>query len=152
MYFIGLTGMKLAVFMLFSALPWLPWVGDWALRWTQGNEKLEIAFAMFIFPLLMNAVQYYVIDNLIMDKNRDTTGYQAVQEDDERTHLASDESTIEVEDEDERFKLDDEDEDLKDLDPSPIGSLNKSSSSSSSRDPAQAGLLRSSEDRSRKLK
>lgn len=140
--------MKFAVFLLFSALPWLPWVGDWALRWTQFDERLEIAFAMFIFPLIMNAVQYYVIDNLIMDKARNTTGYQAVEDEehDERARLAGDEDTLGPEDEDERFKLDDDD-DMKDVDPSPTRSVG-----TSSRDPAEAGLLRSEEDVARKLK
>ncbi|WPH00575.1 Pfam:DUF3661 [Acrodontium crateriforme] len=76
-YFLGLVGMKLFVFFLFQALPWLPWVGDWALRWTKGNEALEVTFAMFIFPLAMNAVQYWIIDNFIMDKEREK-GYEAV--------------------------------------------------------------------------
>lgn len=67
-YFVGLVGMKLFVWFLFAALPWLPWVGDWALRWTEGNEALQIAFSMFVFPLAMNAVQYWVIDSFIMDK------------------------------------------------------------------------------------
>ena len=66
--------MKLFVLLLFLLLPWLPWVGDWMLRWTQGNEALEIAFAMFIFPLIMNAVQYWIIDNFIMDKSRSKEG------------------------------------------------------------------------------
>lgn len=62
--------MKLFVWFLFALLPWLPWVGDWALRWTEGNEALQVAFAMFVFPLLMNGVQYWIIDNFIMDKSR----------------------------------------------------------------------------------
>ncbi|QIW99798.1 hypothetical protein AMS68_005316 [Peltaster fructicola] len=119
-YFIGLTGMKFAVFLLFSLLPWLPWVGDWALRWTQFDERVEIAFAMFIFPLIMNAVQYYVIDNLIMDRKKDKVGYQAVMDDegrDEEDRLVGEETLYDGDDD--RFKLDDEDEDesLKDVDP-----------------------------------
>lgn len=66
--------MKLFVLVLFLLLPWLPWVGDWMLRWTEGNEALEIAFVMFIFPLLMNGVQYWIIDNFIMDKSRGKAG------------------------------------------------------------------------------
>lgn len=62
--------MKLFVWALFALLPWLPWVGDWALRWTEGNEALQVAFAMFIFPLVMNGVQYWIIDSFIMDKSR----------------------------------------------------------------------------------
>lgn len=75
--------MKLFVFFLFAALPWLPWVGDWALRWTEGNEKVQIAFAMFIFPLAMNAVQYWIIDSIIMEKQGQRKaqegGYERVQ-------------------------------------------------------------------------
>ena len=84
-YFLGLVCMKLFVFFLFAAMPWLPWVGDWALRWTRGNEALEITFAMFVFPLAMNAVQYWVIDNFIMDKKKEKKGegYQQVQGDDD---------------------------------------------------------------------
>lgn len=60
----------MCVWLLFALLPWLPWVGDWALRWTKGNTALQVVFAMFVFPLAMNAVQYWVIDNFIMDKSR----------------------------------------------------------------------------------
>jgi hypothetical protein len=64
-YFCGLMGMKLFVLILFMTLPWLPHVGDWALRWTEGNEKLQIVFVMMLFPLIMNALQYYIIDSYI---------------------------------------------------------------------------------------
>ena len=40
-------------------------VGNWALRWTEGNVALQIAFVMLIFPLIMNALQYYIIDTFI---------------------------------------------------------------------------------------
>ncbi|THW56106.1 hypothetical protein D6D20_08974 [Aureobasidium pullulans] len=96
-YFIGLFGMKLFVFLLFAMLPWLPWVGDWALRWTEGNEALQIAFVMFIFPVAMNGIQYYIIDSFIKGKESDREGFQAVPtEDDEERHRDSDD----VEDED----------------------------------------------------
>ncbi|KAL2180457.1 vacuolar membrane protein-domain-containing protein [Thermothelomyces heterothallicus CBS 202.75] len=64
-YFCGLMGMKLVVLVLFMMLPWLPRVGDWALGWTEGNEKLQIVFVMMLFPLIMNALQYYIIDSYI---------------------------------------------------------------------------------------
>jgi len=98
-YFIGLFGMKLFVFLLFAMLPWLPWVGDWALRWTEGNEALQIAFVMFIFPVAMNGLQYYIIDGFIKGKESDREGFQAVptdDDDDEERHRDSDD----VEDED----------------------------------------------------
>lgn len=49
-------------------MPWISKVGDWALGWTEGNEKLQIAFVMMIFPLVMNGLQYYIIDSLIKEK------------------------------------------------------------------------------------
>lgn len=64
-YFLGLLGMKFCVFVIFQLCPWLGRVGDWALRWTEGNEAVQIAFVMFIFPLIMNALQYYIIDTFI---------------------------------------------------------------------------------------
>ena len=64
-YFFGLMGMKTCVFFIFQLLPWIGRVGDWALGWTEGNEAVQIAFVMFIFPLIMNAMQYYIIDIFI---------------------------------------------------------------------------------------
>jgi hypothetical protein len=67
-YFCGLMGMKLCVLILFMVLPWISRVGDWALGWTEGNEKLQIVFVMMLFPLIMNAMQYYIIDSFIKKK------------------------------------------------------------------------------------
>lgn len=66
-YFFGLICMKLCVLVIFAFLPWIVWVGDWALRWTEGNTALQITFVMFIFPLIMNAMQYWIIDNFIKE-------------------------------------------------------------------------------------
>ncbi|RVX67355.1 hypothetical protein B0A52_09136 [Exophiala mesophila] len=68
-YFLGLMGMKSCVFVIFQLCPWLGRVGDWALRWTEGNAAVQIAFVMFIFPLIMNGMQYYIIDIFIKRKN-----------------------------------------------------------------------------------
>ncbi|KAF7560673.1 hypothetical protein G7046_g3480 [Stylonectria norvegica] len=70
-YFIGLFGMKLCVLIIFLMMPWISKVGDWALGWTDGNEKLQIAFVMMIFPLIMNCLQYYIIDSYIKMKDND---------------------------------------------------------------------------------
>ncbi|KAK4948672.1 hypothetical protein LTR10_012676 [Elasticomyces elasticus] len=70
-YFLGLMGMKACVFLLFHLCPWLGRVGDWALRWTEGNEALQIAFVMLIFPLIMNALQYYIIDTFIKNNRKE---------------------------------------------------------------------------------
>ncbi|OIW34938.1 hypothetical protein CONLIGDRAFT_639265 [Coniochaeta ligniaria NRRL 30616] len=71
-YFCGLFGMKICVLIIFLALPWISRVGDWALGWTEGDEKLQVVFVMMLFPLIMNAMQYYIIDSFI--KLKETTG------------------------------------------------------------------------------
>lgn len=57
--------MKLCVLIIFLMLPWISRVGDWALGWTEGNERVQIVFVMMLFPLIMNAMQYYIIDSFI---------------------------------------------------------------------------------------
>ncbi|KAJ5150924.1 uncharacterized protein N7482_010176 [Penicillium canariense] len=64
-YFLGLLGMKVCVFFLIQALPFIVKVGDWALSWTEGNTAIQIAFVMLLFPVIMNAIQYYIIDHFI---------------------------------------------------------------------------------------
>lgn len=84
-YFIGLLCMKTCVFIVFELLPWIVQVGDWALRWTEGNEAVQIAFVMLIFPLIMNALQYYIIDSFIKNNKTPAEGAdqgEAVGEDD----------------------------------------------------------------------
>jgi hypothetical protein len=64
-YFLGLMGMKICVLIIFLVLPWISRIGDWALRWTEGDEVLQVMFVMLIFPVIMNATQYYIIDSFI---------------------------------------------------------------------------------------
>ncbi|TEY47356.1 hypothetical protein BOTCAL_0307g00130 [Botryotinia calthae] len=70
-YFIGLMGMKLCVLIIFLVLPWISRIGDWALRWTEGDEALQVIFVMLIFPVIMNATQYYIIDSFIKNQKPD---------------------------------------------------------------------------------
>ncbi|ROT36876.1 hypothetical protein SODALDRAFT_209381 [Sodiomyces alkalinus F11] len=67
-YFVGLFCMKVVVLLMFLVFPGLSHIGDWALRWTEGNEQLQIVFVMMLFPLIMNALQYYIIDSFIKEK------------------------------------------------------------------------------------
>ncbi|CAK7224828.1 hypothetical protein SCUCBS95973_005652 [Sporothrix curviconia] len=71
-YFCGLFGMKICVLIIFVTMPWISRVGDWALRWTEGNEQLQIIFVMMLFPLIMNALQYYIIDSFIKDQTTES--------------------------------------------------------------------------------
>lgn len=68
-YFIGLMGMKICVLIIFLLAPWISRVGDWALRWTEGDEVLQVIFVMLVFPVIMNATQYYIIDSFIQNQN-----------------------------------------------------------------------------------
>ncbi|TQS36430.1 hypothetical protein Golomagni_03122 [Golovinomyces magnicellulatus] len=67
-YFLGLFAMKICVLLIFIIFPWISRVGDWALKWTEGDEALQLIFVMLVFPLIMNATQYYIIDGFIKDK------------------------------------------------------------------------------------
>lgn len=68
LYFCGLFGMKICVLIIFLVFPWISRVGDWALGWTEGNEQVQIVFVMMLFPLIMNAMQYYIIDSFIKEQ------------------------------------------------------------------------------------
>ncbi|TVY83063.1 Vacuolar membrane protein [Lachnellula suecica] len=70
-YFLGLMGMKFCVLIIFLVLPWISRVGDWALRWTEGDEALQVIFVMLIFPVIMNATQYYIIDSFIKKQSEE---------------------------------------------------------------------------------
>ncbi|KAK4181555.1 vacuolar membrane protein-domain-containing protein [Triangularia setosa] len=86
-YFCGLMGMKLVVLVIFMIFPWISEVGDWALKWTEGNEKLQIVFVMMLFPLIMNAMQYYIIDSYIKKQEgkveQDDAVYDEVEQEDD---------------------------------------------------------------------
>jgi hypothetical protein len=99
-YFCGLCGMKICVLILFLVLPWISRVGDWALKWTEGNEKLQIVFVMMLFPLIMNAMQYYIIDSFIKKKETDHVPLRSDDHDDDDGN-AFDAALLDSEDEDE---------------------------------------------------
>jgi hypothetical protein len=100
--------MKLCVFFIFKLCPWIVKVGDWALRWTEGNEALQIAFVMLIFPVIMNAMQYYIIDSFIKGRSEKSELEPIDDEDgdvEEAQHLN--------ENWDESFGSDEDDEDVR---------------------------------------
>lgn len=72
----GLMGMKICVLIIFLVAPWISRVGDWALRWTEGDEALQVIFVMLVFPVIMNATQYYIIDSFI--KNQKPEGHERI--------------------------------------------------------------------------
>ncbi|KAF2753631.1 hypothetical protein EJ05DRAFT_457547 [Pseudovirgaria hyperparasitica] len=146
-YFLGLIGMKLCVFFIFKLLPWIAWVGDWALRWTEGNEAVQITFVMFIFPLIMNAMQYYIIDTFIKDHagGEESGEYQQVDgdEDEETRRIREAREWEDADsDNDENEPLTGR-ETLKEANPTavPVRDRDGGHSSSSSRSERKGGLL-----------
>ncbi|CAO3632941.1 unnamed protein product [Cunninghamella blakesleeana] len=70
-YTLSLMIMKVLVVIIFHLCPWLEDFGNWVLGWTSGNYKLQVAFVMLVFPLIMNILQFWIIDNIVKhhDKN-----------------------------------------------------------------------------------
>ncbi|KAI2467766.1 vacuolar membrane protein-domain-containing protein [Annulohypoxylon bovei var. microspora] len=95
-YFCGLFGMKVCVLIVFLILPWISRVGDWALRWTEGNERVQIVFVMMLFPLIMNAMQYYIIDSFIKLKDN---GHERLPSEDDEARDPFDDAIAESDDE-----------------------------------------------------
>lgn len=79
----GLMGMKFCVLIIFLVAPWISRVGDWALRWTEGNEALQVVFVMLVFPVIMNATQYYIIDSFIKKQTTEHELIPDAEEDDD---------------------------------------------------------------------
>ncbi|KAK9447858.1 vacuolar membrane protein-domain-containing protein [Limtongia smithiae] len=65
MYFLGLSMMKFMVYVLLAVLPFWDALAGFLLAWAQGHERTEVAFVMLVFPLIMNMVQYYLVDSII---------------------------------------------------------------------------------------
>ena len=81
--------MKLCVFVLIQVFPVIVKIGDWALRWTEGNTALQIIFVMLLFPLIMNAIQYYIVDTFIKRKIMDEVDDE-LYDDEARNELGND--------------------------------------------------------------
>ncbi|EAS35641.3 uncharacterized protein CIMG_00995 [Coccidioides immitis RS] len=95
-YFFGLVGMKTCVVVIIHMLPFIVELGDWALRWTEGNTAVQIIFVMLLFPVIMNAVQYYIIDIFIKraipeDRGRevDSHSFDTTSIDEDRHHQSA---------------------------------------------------------------
>lgn len=78
--------MKFFVFVIFQLCPWIIRVGNWALKWTEDNEKLQVFFVMLFFPVVMNALQYYIIDGFI--KNQKPSDHERIPSEDENEDAA----------------------------------------------------------------
>ncbi|KAI8638853.1 vacuolar membrane protein-domain-containing protein [Parasitella parasitica] len=67
-YILALITMKVVVLILFGLCPWLETFGEWVLGWTMGNYRLQVLFVMLVFPLVMNIVQFWIVDTIVKHK------------------------------------------------------------------------------------
>ncbi|KAI8971472.1 vacuolar membrane protein-domain-containing protein [Mycotypha africana] len=59
------TLMKLCVYGMFRHLSFLFAWGEWVLRWTKGNYRYQVIFVMLVFPLIMNVIQFWIVDTIV---------------------------------------------------------------------------------------
>ncbi|KAJ7213718.1 vacuolar membrane protein-domain-containing protein [Mycena haematopus] len=66
-YILALTAMKFMVIGLLALLPGLWTLAAWLLSWTWSGQgdTLEVIFVMGIFPIIMNIVQFWLIDSIV---------------------------------------------------------------------------------------
>ncbi|KAG9118301.1 hypothetical protein FRC07_007254 [Ceratobasidium sp. 392] len=69
-YVTALLLMKVAVVGLFAAWPGLFRIGDWLLSWTDGNAALQVIVVMGLFPIVMNVLQFWLIDSIVKLKEK----------------------------------------------------------------------------------
>ncbi|KAJ6616240.1 vacuolar membrane protein-domain-containing protein [Mycena sp. CBHHK59/15] len=70
-YVSALTTMKFMVIGLLALLPGLFTLGAWLLSWTWTGEgdALQVVFTMGIFPIIMNILQFWLIDSIVKASN-----------------------------------------------------------------------------------
>jgi cytoskeletal protein RodZ len=66
-YVLALTAMKFAVLGLLILLPFLSRFGEWLLSWTytRKGDSLQVVFVMGLFPIIMNILQFWLIDSIV---------------------------------------------------------------------------------------
>jgi len=60
-----LTAMKLSVVAIIAIWPGLIDFGAWLLGWTGNGGSFQIIFVMGLFPIVMNIVQFWIIDTIV---------------------------------------------------------------------------------------
>jgi len=66
-YLVAIIVMKLSVVALINAAPFLLTFGAWLLGLFGTHRSLQVIFAMAIFPLIMNTVQFWLVDTVLRD-------------------------------------------------------------------------------------
>ncbi|EPQ59190.1 hypothetical protein GLOTRDRAFT_136127 [Gloeophyllum trabeum ATCC 11539] len=64
-YVLAITTMKLLVIALFALFPGIFQIGAWLLTWLGPTDAVQVIFVMGIFPILMNIIQFWLIDSIV---------------------------------------------------------------------------------------
>ncbi|KAH9482941.1 Vacuolar membrane protein [Psilocybe cubensis] len=66
-YVLALTTMKVVVITILIFFPGIYVAGEWLLSWTWSDDgdSLQVVFVMGIFPILMNVLQFWLIDSIV---------------------------------------------------------------------------------------
>lgn len=65
LYMIALIGMKIMLYIFVWWTPFLDDLGAFLISWTTFDPKVQVGFVMLVFPVVMNTIQYYLIDSII---------------------------------------------------------------------------------------
>ncbi|OZJ06332.1 hypothetical protein BZG36_00657 [Bifiguratus adelaidae] len=82
-FILSLVLMKGVVVLLFAICPWLFDFGSWVLQWTMGNYRLQVVFVMLVFPLIMNILQFWIVDTIVKEKPRKEIRLEKLDDDDD---------------------------------------------------------------------
>jgi len=91
--------MKIGVLVVLGSLPYLDKIGELIIGWTEGNTALQIIFVMFVSPLILNTLQYLIVDEMILSrimlKSQEPSEYRDEEsdEDDDGESTEGDEET-----------------------------------------------------------
>ncbi|KAA1473361.1 hypothetical protein DENSPDRAFT_779796, partial [Dentipellis sp. KUC8613] len=64
-YVFALTSMKLLVIAFFALWPGIFELGGWLLSFLGTNDTAQVIFVMGLFPILMNVLQFWLIDSIV---------------------------------------------------------------------------------------
>ncbi|KAF8514887.1 vacuolar membrane protein-domain-containing protein [Hysterangium stoloniferum] len=64
-YVFTILTMKLLVVGLFAVWPGIFNIAEFLLSWTDNNIKLRVIFVMGLFPIIMNILQFWIIDSIV---------------------------------------------------------------------------------------
>ncbi|KAF0431396.1 vacuolar membrane protein [Gigaspora margarita] len=67
-FIISILLMKIVIVITFRHFPFLFDFGEWFLGWTLYDARLQVVFVMLVFPLVMNTVQFWLVDQVIKKK------------------------------------------------------------------------------------